>query len=195
MLARLTDRTPLILEKKIGEGRVLVFTSTFDNIANDLPLHASFVPFVEQSASYLSGIDQTAADFAVDSYVDLHSAKDQGAAVEVLDPDGKRPLSLHEAASAQTLKLSARGLLGTAARQRAARIDRRPCGPPRIGSDPCSQRDPRTLGESRTGAAKNQRAEWRRGAEAARESLVVFCAGIINRFARRIFVWQPLSGG
>jgi hypothetical protein len=109
VLARLTDRTPLILEKKIGEGRALVFTSTFDNISNDLPLHASFVPFVEQSASYLSGIDQTAADFAVDSYVDLHSAKDQGAAVEVVDPDGKRPLSLREAASAQTLKLSREG--------------------------------------------------------------------------------------
>ena len=37
----------------MGEGRVLVFASTFDNISNDFPLHASFVPFVEQTAQYL----------------------------------------------------------------------------------------------------------------------------------------------
>ncbi len=39
--ARLTDDTPLLLEKQLGEGRVLVFASTFDNISNDFPLHAS----------------------------------------------------------------------------------------------------------------------------------------------------------
>ena len=55
VLAKLTDGTPLLVEKKIGAGRLLIFASTFDNIANDLPLHASFVPFVEQSALYLSG--------------------------------------------------------------------------------------------------------------------------------------------
>ncbi len=47
VLARLNDQTPLVLERQMGEGKVLVFTSTFDNEANDLPLHASWVPFVE----------------------------------------------------------------------------------------------------------------------------------------------------
>ena len=49
VIARLTNQTPLLLEKQVGEGRVFVFTSTFDNISNDLPLHASFVPFVEET--------------------------------------------------------------------------------------------------------------------------------------------------
>ena len=31
VLARLNDQTPLLLERQIGEGKVLVFTSTFDN--------------------------------------------------------------------------------------------------------------------------------------------------------------------
>ena len=31
--ARLTDETPLLLDKQIGEGHVLVFASTFDNIS------------------------------------------------------------------------------------------------------------------------------------------------------------------
>ena len=43
--ARLTDQTPLLMDQQVGEGHVLVFASTFDNIANDFPLHASFVPF------------------------------------------------------------------------------------------------------------------------------------------------------
>ena len=38
VLARLNDQTPLVLERQLGEGKVLVFTSTFDNDSNDLPL-------------------------------------------------------------------------------------------------------------------------------------------------------------
>ena len=55
VLARLNDGTPLVLERQIGEGKVLVFASTFDKLANDLPLHAAWVPFVQQSAAYLGG--------------------------------------------------------------------------------------------------------------------------------------------
>ena len=71
VLAKLTDGTPLLVEKKIGAGRLLIFASPFDNIANDLPLHASFVPFVEQSALYLSGAESSPAQYSVDSFVDL----------------------------------------------------------------------------------------------------------------------------
>jgi hypothetical protein len=110
VLAKLTDQTPLVLEKKIGEGRVLVFASTFDNIANDFPLHTSFVPFIEQSAYYLSGVEKSAADIGVDSYLELRSSKDQGTSVEVLDPDGKRALSLKESTSAQSFQLPREGI-------------------------------------------------------------------------------------
>src|SRR5262249_50914490 len=41
--ARLNDGTPLLYEKRVGEGRAVVLTSTLDNISNDFPLHASFV--------------------------------------------------------------------------------------------------------------------------------------------------------
>ena len=57
VIARLTDQTPLLLEKKIGEGSVLLFTSGLDNLTNDFPLHPIFVPFVEQTALYLSGTE------------------------------------------------------------------------------------------------------------------------------------------
>ncbi|MEO7144721.1 MAG: polysaccharide deacetylase, partial [Bryobacteraceae bacterium] len=109
VLARLADGTPLVMEKQIGEGRVMLFASTFDNVANDFPLHASFVPFVEASAAYLSGIDDRPANFPVDSYVDLRMGKNRGTAVDVLGPDGKRALSLKDATTAQNFRLTKEG--------------------------------------------------------------------------------------
>ena len=109
VLAKLSDDTPLILEKRVGEGRVMVFASTFDNISNDFPLHASFVPFIEQTARYLGGQQERSANVAVDDFVELRSAKDRGAAAEVIDPTGQRPLSLKEASSAQSFQVRREG--------------------------------------------------------------------------------------
>ena len=107
--ARLGDDTPLLLEKQLGEGRVLVFASTFDNISNDFPLHASFVPFIEHTANYLARQEEGPGNYLVGSYLELRQAKEQGAAVEVLDPKGARALTLDEAARAQNMPLSMAG--------------------------------------------------------------------------------------
>jgi hypothetical protein len=107
--ARLGDDTPLLLEKQLGEGRVLVFASTFDNIANDFPLHASFVPFIEHTANYLARQEEGPSNYLVGAYLDLRQAKEQGAAVEVLDPKGERALTLDEATRAQNMPLAMAG--------------------------------------------------------------------------------------
>jgi hypothetical protein len=109
VVARLTDGTPLLLEKKLSEGRVLLFTSGLDNLTNDFPMHPIFVPFVEQTARYLSGWEGRSGSRVVDSFFELRSDKDHAASVEVIDPDGRRPLSLKEAASAQTFQLTRAG--------------------------------------------------------------------------------------
>lgn len=108
VLARLSDDTPLLVEKKLGEGRVMLFTSTLDNISNDFPLHTTFVPFVEQSARYLVGAEVRPSAYTVDSNVELRSEKGLGT-VEVLDPKGKRALSLREAATARSFLLTEAG--------------------------------------------------------------------------------------
>src|SRR4029077_7253621 len=77
VVARLTDQTPLLLEKKIGEGRVLLFTSGLDDITTDFPLHPLFVPFVEQTALYLSGTQRRSGSRTVDSFLELRSSKEQ----------------------------------------------------------------------------------------------------------------------
>jgi hypothetical protein len=107
--ARLSDQTPLLMEKQVGEGRVLVFASTFDNIANDFPIHAAFVPFIEQTARYLARLDEGQANLLVGSYLDLRSVQERGASVEVIDPSGARALSLEEAARAQNIQLARAG--------------------------------------------------------------------------------------
>ena len=110
VLARLNDQTPLVLERQLGEGKVLVFTSTFDNVMNDLPLHASWVPFVERSAAYLAGSGaEQPVNLVVDSYVELRTADNKSAAAEVLDPDGKRLLSLDEATTAKNFAVNKEG--------------------------------------------------------------------------------------
>jgi len=76
---------PLLLEKKIGEGKVLLFTSGLDNITNDFPLRPIFVPFVEQTALYLSGTQRRSGSRTVDSFLELRNSKEQSIGVEVID--------------------------------------------------------------------------------------------------------------
>jgi hypothetical protein len=109
VIVRLADQTPLVLEKKIGEGRVLVFASGFDNLTNDLPLHPLFVPFIEQTADDLSGLHEREGVSLVDSYLQLRTAKEQAVSVEVIDPQGKRPLSINQATTAQSFRLTEAG--------------------------------------------------------------------------------------
>src|SRR5579862_1874102 len=131
VLAKLSDGTPLVLERKIGEGHVLTFTSTFDDTSNDLQRHNSWVPFVQDSVRYLGGggVEQQ-VNLPVDSYVDLRTGNQKGAAAEVLDPDGHRVLSLDEATNARNFGLSREGFFDvkTAAGRRllvAAHADRK----------------------------------------------------------------------
>jgi hypothetical protein len=114
VIVRLGDQTPLLLEKRIGEGRVVLLTSGLDNLTNDFPLNPAFVPFIEQTARYLAGSERLGGARPVDAYLELRNAKEQAQGVakgnvEVTDPEGKRPLTLGEAASAQSFQLTEAG--------------------------------------------------------------------------------------
>jgi hypothetical protein len=109
VIARLGDQTPLLLEKRIGEGRVMLLASGLDNLTNDFPLNPAFVPFVEQTARYLGGSERQGGARLVDAYLELRNAREQAQGVEVTDPEGKRPLTLGEAASALSFQLTEAG--------------------------------------------------------------------------------------
>jgi hypothetical protein len=109
VIARLDDQTPLLVEQRLGAGKILLFASTLDNVSNDLPLHAAFVPFIEQSANYLAGEDARATSVTAGAFFELRGEGDKGAAAEVLDPRGKRVLSFAEASAARGVALTSPG--------------------------------------------------------------------------------------
>jgi hypothetical protein len=109
VVARLGDQMPLMLDEQWGDGHILVFASTFDNVDNDLPLHASWVPFVEQTARYLGRLDAGPSSMQVGMFAELRDSKEKGSAVDVMDPKGDRVLSLDEATKAQNVQFTMSG--------------------------------------------------------------------------------------
>ncbi len=106
---RLQDGTPLVLDKPVGEGHVVLFASGFDNLTNDLPLHPVFVAFSERVVRYLAGSDAHTGPRLVDEAIALRNAKEQAVGVEIIDPTGNRPLSLQESVAAQSYELRRAG--------------------------------------------------------------------------------------
>jgi hypothetical protein len=78
-------------------------------------LNPAFVAFVDQTARYLSGEERVSGARVVDSYVQLRNPVNASAGaaskatVDVIGPDGKRPLSLKEAAAAESFQLAHAG--------------------------------------------------------------------------------------
>ena len=107
--AKLADGSPLVVEERIGEGRMLIFTSTLDNSSSDFPLYASFLPFVVQSGHYLAGGEETGSSLMAGTAVALRHTREQGAAADVIGPDGKHELGLGEAAKTLSFGLLKEG--------------------------------------------------------------------------------------
>ncbi|HTY50327.1 MAG TPA: BatA domain-containing protein [Steroidobacteraceae bacterium] len=104
----LADGTPLLMEKRLGAGRVLLFASGFDNLTNDLPLHPVFVAFADRLLRHLAGRPERAAARTVGDYVELRAAGERGS-VDVREPDGNRPLSLDQAGKLSSWQLQRAG--------------------------------------------------------------------------------------
>ena len=71
VLARFDDGAIALAEKRIGEGRVLVWTSTLDTFWNDLARQPVFLPFMHQVMRYAAGYTEAAAWHTVGDVADL----------------------------------------------------------------------------------------------------------------------------
>jgi Aerotolerance regulator N-terminal/von Willebrand factor type A domain len=65
VLARFTDGTPALLERREGQGRVVLFASDVDRRWNDFPLHPSFVPFSVETVRHLVLISDSRREYLV----------------------------------------------------------------------------------------------------------------------------------
>lgn len=102
--ARLSDGSPLLVERRVGDGRILILASSLGNIWNDLPVNPVFVPFVLETARYLSGLDRGMQQASIDSILELRGRS--GSGVQVFDPSGERALSLADSVAGQDLRLT-----------------------------------------------------------------------------------------
>jgi hypothetical protein len=109
LIAKFADGSPLFMEQRIGEGRVLTFAGMLDNSNSDFPLHASYLPFVVQSGLYLAGASDIPSSVLVGTPATLRHSRTETAAADVIGPTGKHELALGDAAGATTFNLSEAG--------------------------------------------------------------------------------------
>ena len=107
VLMRLENDVPLLIERRLGKGRLLVLTAGLDNRWNDLPIRPVFVGFIIEAARYLSGVDRVTKSFTAGDTLTLSLV--EGASGQVLDPEGNAVLSLAGTTRAQQIKLNKPG--------------------------------------------------------------------------------------
>ncbi|MBM0104024.1 BatA and WFA domain-containing protein [Steroidobacter sp. S1-65] len=92
ILIALDDGTPLLIERALGAGRMLILTVPVDRRWNDLAIHPLFVHFIGAAAGYLTRAEATAASALVGSTVLTGLTADGGG--QIFDPQGRRVLGL-----------------------------------------------------------------------------------------------------
>jgi hypothetical protein len=55
VVARFSNGSPALLERALGQGRVVLFASDVERRWNDFPLHPAFVPFAIEALRYVAG--------------------------------------------------------------------------------------------------------------------------------------------
>lgn len=92
VLMRLDDDVPLLLERRVGNGRVLLFTSSLDREWNDVPVQPAFVPFVAGLSDYLLGGAGFSSEAALGSTLAVRAMGLRGG--QIFDPRGRAALTL-----------------------------------------------------------------------------------------------------
>jgi hypothetical protein len=97
VVARFDDGGAALLERRVGAGRVLIWTSTLDLYWNDLPVKPVFLPFVHRAMRHLAGYREPQPWRTVGDVVEPWSAPEasRGARTDassrvVLTPAGQR---------------------------------------------------------------------------------------------------------
>ncbi len=96
ILARFDDGEVALAEKRIGDGRVLLWSSTLDTFWNDLALQPVFLPFVHQLVKYASGYAEANAWHEVGDVLDLSRQLELANAGGAVKEAGAGPLASAE---------------------------------------------------------------------------------------------------
>ena len=108
VLIRLENNEPFLIERRIGEGRLLLMPANLDNQWNDLPIRPVFVSFIIEAGRYLSGINEIARTYTTGAVLPLSLTG--ASSGQVVDPDGDTVLSLADTTREQQIKLNKAGI-------------------------------------------------------------------------------------
>jgi hypothetical protein len=92
VLMRLADGTPLLFQRAVGSGRVLVFTSSLDREWNDLAVQTAFVPLMAGIANELLGGAGFTSEADLGSTLAVRALGLSGG--QIFDPRGEPALTL-----------------------------------------------------------------------------------------------------
>lgn len=91
-LITLDEGMPLLIERTLGAGRMLILTVPVDRRWNDLAIHPLFVHFIGAAAGYLTRAEATTSSATVGSTIT--TGLTAGGGGQIFDPQGRRVLAL-----------------------------------------------------------------------------------------------------
>ncbi len=89
VLMHLGNGQPLLVEKEVGKGRVLLFTTSADSAWNNLPLKAGYVPLMQSLVTYMAGGSRGTVDTGITAGTAKRwstAASHAGTQLRVVDP-------------------------------------------------------------------------------------------------------------
>ena len=103
-IIELSDGSPLLVEKRMGAGKVLLLGTPLDTQWTDLPTESVFVAFIMQAVGFLGGDTTTAL------YRSTGEAMNVAAGTQLIDPDGEPMRELSEISKRASIKLETPGI-------------------------------------------------------------------------------------
>ncbi len=101
VLARFSSGAPALVERRIGQGRVLLFASSLGRVWSDFPIRSCYVPFWQELVEYAANWQSRPSEFQVNQAFSLTgwepaSRTQETHRWEMLDPGGRRMVGLAE---------------------------------------------------------------------------------------------------
>ncbi len=108
VLMQFDNGSPALLERVVGQGRVMLVASALDTEWNNLPLQGLYLPFIHESLRYLAQATTKERAYRIGDIIDLTSAVAEDAVVTVVSAAGEETVL---AAGARTLTTTGIGFL------------------------------------------------------------------------------------
>jgi hypothetical protein len=112
VLLRTSAGDPLLIEHRLGAGRIWILACALDPTWTDLPLDPVFVGFARGGARWLAGVGEPGRERSAGERLALGlgpAGEPREYSVQLLDPDGARMLSLAQTRSARDVALERLG--------------------------------------------------------------------------------------